>query len=218
MYDYILFDLDGTLTNPKEGITKCIQYALSYMGIEEPDLNNLTRFIGPPLHTAFMEYYGFDEAAAWTAVKRYRERFGTIGVYENEVFQGISDLLGQLKQNSMILAVATSKPEIFMSKILEKYDLKKYFDVAAGSELDGMRTEKADVIEEVLRRLSISDKERSRVIMVGDRKYDIEGAKACGIHSVGVEFGFAEENELESAGADYVVSSVDELRKLLLNN
>lgn len=217
MYEYILFDLDGTLTDPKEGITKSVQYALRHFGIDEPDIDNLTRFIGPPLHKSFSEYYGFSEAESQKAVEKYRERFSKIGIYENYVFEGISDLLYRLKEKNRVLAVATSKPEVFMLKILEKYDLKKYFDVMVGSEMDGKRTDKAEVIDEVFRRLYLTEADKYKAIMVGDRKYDIYGAKACGISCIGVEFGYAEDDELQLAGADYVISCVSELEELLLN-
>lgn len=212
MYSIILFDLDGTLTDPKEGITKCVQYALRHFGIEEVNLDNLTRFIGPPLQQSFREYYGFDEEISKQAIEKYRERFSTVGVFENLVYDGIKDMLNQLCQMDKVLAVATSKPQVYAERILTKYDLKQYFKVVVGSELDGTRSNKADVIEEVFRQLKITEKEKMETVMVGDRKHDILGAKACGIDSVGVEFGYAEENELSEAGAKYIVHSVNELR------
>ena len=216
MYKYILFDLDGTLTDPKEGITRCVQYALSHFNIDEPNLEALTRFIGPPMHLSFRDFYGFDEEKVKRAVEKYRERFNTIGIFENGAFEGIHQMLETLKKKDKILALATSKPEVQAQRILEKYDLIQYFDCVVGSELDGTRGNKAEVIREVFRRLDFSPLQQTHALMVGDRKYDILGAKACGIHSVGVKFGYAEENELELAGADYVVNTIDELTELLL--
>lgn len=218
MYKYILFDLDGTLTNPKEGITKCVQYALKYFNIDEPNLDNLTKFIGPPLHESFERFYNFSKEDAKLAVEKYRERFSTIGLFENGVYDGIKELLEALKKDGRILAVATSKPEVFSLRILEKYNLKDYFDVICGSELDGRRTVKAEVIEEVFNRLSLKDDEKSSVVMIGDREHDILGAKACKISSIGVKFGYSEENELENAGADFIVETVEDLKNLLLSS
>lgn len=218
MYNIILFDLDGTLTNSKEGITKCVQYALKHFEIDEPDLDKLTCFIGPPLLNGFMEEYGFDENKSRLAVEKYRERFSEIGLFENEVYAGIEDLLEELISQGKVLAVATSKPGVYTERILEKFNLKKYFKVVVGSELDGTRNNKGEVIKEVIKQLQLSEEELLTTIMVGDRNHDIFGAKSCGIHSIGVEFGFAEENELELAGADYIVDSVSELKKFLINN
>lgn len=215
MFDTILFDLDGTLTDPKIGITKCAQYALRCFGIDEPDLDRLECFIGPPLVQSFMEYYGFDSEKANAAVEKYRERFSSVGLFENVLFPGIIDLLTHLKQNGKTLAVATSKPEVYMHQILERYGLASFFDVVVGSELDGTRNDKTEVIEEVLMRLGLKGADRAKVAMVGDRKFDIIGAKACGINTIGVRYGYAEENELETAEADYIFSDIDELKDFL---
>ena len=211
MYDTLLFDLDGTLTDPKEGITKCVQYALKSFQIDEENRDNLTCFIGPPLRESFRVYYGFDEEQANRATQKYRERFETIGLYENKVFDGIKEMLQQLQASGKCLAVATSKPEVYAKKILEKYELLAYFEEVVGSEIDGTRAEKSEVIQEAFKRLGLSEEQKQQVLMIGDRKHDILGAKKCGIHSVGVQFGYAEPNELELAGADYIVNTVEEL-------
>ena len=216
MYKYILFDLDGTLTDPKEGITKSVQYALKHMGIEEPDLDNLTRFIGPPLTESFKVFYGIEGARMEEAIAKFRERFSTKGIFENGVYDGIHELLAALKKEGKTLAVATSKPWVFAERILEKYELRQYFDVVVGSELDEKtRSSKTEVIEEVLRRLKLDDKDLQSVIMVGDRKHDIIGANNFNLHSVGVKFGYAEPGELEEAGVTYIVYDVAGLKKLL---
>ncbi len=217
MFKTILFDLDGTLTDPKEGITKCVQYALHYFGIEEPNLDHLLPFIGPPLHQSFIDYYGFSEEKAKEAVEKYRERFSTIGLYENGVYDGIKDMLAELVERGFVLAVATSKPTVFAEPILQKYEIRSYFTKVVGSELDGTRTVKAEVMEEVLAQLHISQEDKGSVVMIGDRKHDIIGAKSCGVPSIGVEFGYAEVGELQEAGADYIVSTVEELRQLLIS-
>ncbi len=216
MFDLCLFDLDGTLTDPKEGITNCVKYALEYFGIDEKDEATLLRFIGPPLYDSFRGIYGFSDAAAKKAVEKYRERFSPIGIYENTVLDGACTMLKELKEKGKTLALATSKPYVFAEKILEKYDMSKYFDYAVGSELDGTRNYKDEVITEVFRMAKPSD--LSRVVMIGDRKQDIIGAKKCGIASIGVRCGYAEEDELEDAGADFIFANLYELTDFLLNN
>lgn len=219
MFDIILFDLDGTLTDPKEGITKSVQYALRHLGIDEPDLDQLLRFIGPPLKDSFKVYYGFDEQQTDKAIAKFRERFTDIGIFENGVYEGIHELLEVLKQKGKILAIATSKPWVFAERILEKYELRSYFDIVVGSELDEKtRCTKTEVIIEVLRKLQLKDEELSRVVMIGDREHDIIGANNCHLSSIGVRFGYAEPGELEAAGATYIVESVGELKALLCEN
>ena len=211
MFDTILFDLDGTLTDPKEGITKSVQYALEKMGVYEPNLENLVRFIGPPLVDSFSEFYGFNSDDAIRAVGFYRERFTNIGIYENRLIDGIPNLLENLKQSGKTIALATSKPHVYASRILDNFDLSDYFDVIVGAEFDGTRNEKKEVIEEVLRQLPDSQSP----VMVGDRRQDVIGAKLCDIPCIGVRFGYAEENELENAGADFIASTISDLQNLL---
>lgn len=219
MYQYILFDLDGTLTDPKIGITTCVQYALHKMGIEEPDPDRLEPFIGPPLIDSFREFYGMNEEEAVRAVEYYRERFSTVGLFENEVYSGIPELLARLKKDGRKLAIASSKPTVYVKKILEYFSIYEYFDIIVGSELDGTRCRKEEVVEEALEQLSADDKFRKRdAVMIGDRKFDIEGAKAHQIPSIGVNYGYAADNELMEAGADYVVGNVKELSEVLLKD
>ncbi len=208
MYKYILFDLDGTLTNPEEGITKCVQYALNKFGINA-EISSLRSYIGPPLLWSFMNFHELDEEAAKKAVSYYRERYKDIGIFENQLIEGFDEVLKTLKENGHILAVSTSKPTVFAKRILEKYKVAHYFDVIAGSELDGTRSEKSEVIEYTLSLLNI--KRNDEVIMVGDRNYDVYGAKAFNIPCIGVTFGFAEEGELENAGAKYIVNTPCEI-------
>lgn len=213
-YKYILFDLDGTLTDPKIGITKSIDYALSYFDIKTDNLDDLCKFIGPPLTNAFKEFYGFNDEQVTTAIFKYRERFSDVGLYENEVYNGIKVLLNNLKLENKTLILATSKPATFANRILEHFGLSKYFTFVSGSELDGTRTEKSEVIAYALEQNNIT--ELSKVIMIGDRKHDIIGAKKCGIDSIGILYGFGNREELEEAGADFIFESVESLSENLL--
>ena len=213
MISYLLFDLDGTLTNPKEGITKCVQYALRHFQIDEPVLDKLIPFIGPPLRQSFMDVYGFDEAQATLAVAKYRERFSTVGLFENFPYPGIAAMLQQLQQQGKIMAVASSKPTIFVRQILEKFELAPYFQVIEGSNIDGSRVEKKEVIAEVLRQLG--NPPAQQLLMVGDRKFDVIGAREMGLGCVGVRFGFAAPGELEDSGAVYIAETVADLQAYL---
>lgn len=219
MKKYLLFDLDGTLTDPKVGITTCVQYALRSLGIEEPDLDKLEPFIGPPLKESFMQFYGLDEAQALAAVEKYRERFKDIGLFENEVYKGIPKMLRTLRDMGMHLAVASSKPTVFVERILKHFHLEAYFEAIVGSELDGTRVNKDEVVQEALNRLFKGEPiERQQVYMIGDRKFDVEGAKAQGIESVAVAYGYGDVEELKEAKADYIVYSVGELKNFLLRD
>lgn len=210
MYQYILFDLDGTLTDPKEGITKCVQYALKYFGIEA-DTEELVDFIGPPLLESFQKYYHLDDTQGQMALKKYRERFTDIGIFENGVYPGIAELLSKLKGQGRKIALATSKPGVYAQRILEKYELLPYFDVVVGSELDGRRTDKGEVITEAIRQLQMSAAHKKDILMIGDRLHDMIGAAKNQIDRLGVYYGYAHQGELESAGADYIVHTVSEL-------
>lgn len=212
-YKYILFDLDGTLTDPKVGITKAVAYALKDFDIDVENLDDLCKFIGPPLKDSFMEYYGFSKEDSDTAIKKYREYFSVKGLYENIVYDGIKEVLETLKDNKKTLILATSKPKIFALKILEHFDLLKYFDFVSGAELDGTRDKKGDIIAYALAENHIAD--LSSVLMIGDRKHDIIGAKENSIDSMGVLYGYGNKEEFQKAGADYIVSTVKEISCVL---
>lgn len=228
MYRFILFDLDGTLTDPKEGITKSVQYALEKSGITPPPAEELMCFIGPPLINSFMEFYHMDKEGANRATAYYRERFRPVGIFENKIFDGITDMLKALKDKGYYLALATSKPTEFALTILKYFKIYDFFDVVYGSEFNGIRETKTQVMEDVLKDFyNIALREglaqdkaefKKLCIMVGDRKHDIIGAKNCHIKSAGVSYGYASEGELENEGADYILDSVDELKEFLLNN
>lgn len=213
-YNYILFDLDGTLTDPKIGITKSVAYSLKKIKNIDEDPEKLTKFIGPPLKESYMEFYGFSEIEAEKAIEYYREYFKKDGIFENKPYEGINELLGLLhKREDTYLAVATSKPTVFAEKILCHFDLDHYFDCIVGSNLDGTRTSKADIIREVMLQLSID--EVNKVIMIGDRKHDVIGANKLNIISAGVEYGYGSYSELEEAGADYIVKDINSLKRIL---
>ncbi|WML33573.1 HAD family hydrolase [Clostridium sp. OS1-26] len=213
-YEYILFDLDGTLTDPAIGITNSVMYSLEKYGIKVSDRSKLYKFIGPPLWESFEKYYGFSKEEAKQAVEYYREYYKDKGIYENLVYEGLEDLLKLLKASSKTLIVATSKPEIFAKQILEHFNIAKYFTFIAGGNLDGTRVKKDEVISYALESCNILDK--SKVIMLGDREHDIIGAKKNGIHSMGVLFGYGDREELENAGADYIVETVSDIGRTLL--
>ena len=217
MYTHLLFDLDGTLTDPKEGITRSVQHALRHFGIDEPDLDNLTLYIGPPLIPSFMEFHHLTRAQAEEALNVYRGRFSTVGLFENRVLDGVPEMLRNLKEQGKTLVVASSKPEEFVLRILERFELLQYFDEVTGASMDEKRSEKKDVIEEALRRLGRTEN-REGIVMIGDRKHDIEGAKLCALDSVGVYTGFAPEGELEEAGATYIFRSIGEMSAFLQKN
>jgi phosphoglycolate phosphatase len=213
-YKYILFDLDGTLTDSKEGITKSFQYALADMGIVEDNLDNLERVIGPSLKESFRDFYGLNEKECSKAIKKYRERFEDIGLYENKIYNGIIDLLKNLTDEGVLLAVASSKPTVYVEKICKYFGIDKYFHHIIGSFLDGRRSKKEEVVDEAIARFGHA--QLSKIIMVGDRKFDIEGARQRGIKSIGVTFGYGGYEELKEAGADYIVDSVEALKKKLV--
>lgn len=219
MFDYILFDLDGTLTDPKVGITSSVQYALRSLGIEELSLDALEPFIGPPLADSFREFYGLDEGQIQTAIAKYRERFDSQGIYENEIYPGIAAMLAKLKADVKKLAIASSKPTAFVERILDYFAIRAYFDVIIGSNMDGTRSKKEEVVAEALRQLvppgMTPAGKKAAVAMVGDRRFDIEGAKEHGITAVGVSFGYAPEGELAQAGADFIIDTVDALGEVL---
>lgn len=207
--EYILMDLDGTITNPKIGITKSIQYALRHFNINIDNLDSLCKFIGPPLKDSFIEYYGFDEEDAVKAIDKYREYFKDTGIYENEVYEGMEEQLDRLKASGKKLIVATSKPEVFAKRIIEYFHLEGYFCDICGSTFDQSISKKSDVIRYALEKNGILD--LTKIVMVGDRKYDIEGAKEVGLASIGVLFGFGSREELKLAGADKICEKVEDL-------
>lgn len=208
-YKYILFDLDGTLDDPFEGITKSVVHAMKKFGVE-CEQEALKCFIGPPLTDSFMNVFGLDEDTAKLAVEYYREYYRPTGIFEVEIYKGIPELLSKLKAAGYELVLATSKPIVFADKILEKFGLKQYFDATFGSELDGTRVKKDEVIAYAFETYPM---DKSEAIMVGDRLHDVEGAHKNGIPCIGVTFGYGDRDEHISCGAEYIVDSVSELEK-----
>lgn len=212
MFDYLFFDLDGTLTDPAQGITNSFVHALKYFGIEIPSYETLCTFIGPPLPETFKTQFGFDEQKVAEGVKKYREYFATKGLLENSVYPGIPELLAGLKAAGKKLVVATSKPEEYSIRIIEHFGLTQYFENVCGSLMDESRSKKDEVIAYAIERNHISDK--SKILMIGDRKHDILGAKKIGLKSCGVLFGYGSLEELEEAGADFISQNVSRLDKI----
>ena len=214
-WETILFDLDGTLTDPAEGITKAVEVALNHYGITVEDRSTLNKFIGPPLDESFPEFYGFNEEQVREATRVFREYFGRQGWAENIPYPGIDKLLGDLKAAGKKLIIATSKPEEFAVRIMNHFDLAQYMDVIAGASIDNQEgAKKANVIRKALQRAGVED--LSATVMVGDRRHDVAGGHEVGLKVIGVLYGYGDRAEHEAAGADYIVEDIPSLEKLLL--
>jgi phosphoglycolate phosphatase len=210
----LLLDLDGTLTDPREGILACIRFALDRFECVAPADVELLRFIGPPLTEAFRELLAVEDAVAIaSAVAAYRERFATLGMFENAVYPGIPQALAQLHERGVALFVATTKPWIFAEQIVEHFGLSRYFTRVYGSELDGTRADKGDLIAHILRQESLDP---AHTAMVGDRSYDVQGAIASGVLPVGVLWGYGSEEELRTAGAVKLLTRPEDIAQLLI--
>lgn len=213
MYQTILFDLDGTLTDSGQGILNSVAYALEKMGIEEPDAANLNRFIGPPLYESFSRFYQLSPEDTQSAVDTFRVYFKEKGMFENQLYPGIIPLLEELRTVGKTLVIATSKPEIFAKQILEHFGIAHYFDVIAGASLDSSRISKADVIGYAINQLEAFPK---HAVMIGDREHDIEGARRHQLPAIGVLYGYGSKQEFEKAGATMIVETVQDLKRVLL--
>ena len=213
-YKNIIFDLDGTVTDSKPGIVKGVQYALHCYGIDEPDLDKLTSFVGPPLYKSFMNYLGCPEDEAKEVVECYREYYAETGLYENALYEGIEALLYALKEKGYRLLIASSKPRLYVKRILSYFRVMRYFDIVEGSELDSKRTDKAELLSYVLDKWSLKAEE---CVMVGDREHDVLGAKANGMDSIAVGYGYGSEDELTKAGPTYFFPTIEELKNFFLN-
>lgn len=210
----ILFDLDGTIVDSGPGITTCAQYALSYLGIEEPELSNLRFFVGPPLMDSFMEHYGFSEEKAKLGVQKYRERYHKTGIFECELYPDIENMLKTLKETGHTIALASSKPESSCETILKHFEIYHYFDEVVGAEMNGPRNAKKDVLLEALGRLK---KQPEECVLIGDTKFDALGAGALGMECIGVSYGYGTKEELLDAGVKTVLSNAKEVTKYLEN-
>lgn len=214
MYQTILFDLDGTLTDPGIGITNSVAYALGKYGITVNDRSELYKFIGPPLQSSFERFYGFSKEDARAAMGYYREYYKDKGIYENVLYEGMAGFLKDLCDAGRTLLVATSKPEKFAIQILGHFGIEKYFTYVAGSNMDGTRVEKDEVIAYALKAGGITQLESA--VMVGDREYDIVGAKKVGMDSIGVLFGYGSRQELEAAGATYLAKRLEDIQAVIV--
>ena len=213
-FEYILFDLDGTITDSGEGITKSVQYALKSFGILVDDLKELNKFIGPPLKDSFKKYYNFDDEKAQLGLIKYREYFADKGIYENKLYDGIIEILGVLKKNNKKIILATSKPEVYAKQILQYFEVYNYFDFVAGADFEETRVNKGDVIKYALKEANIAD--LSKAIMIGDREHDVIGAKENNIKVIGVLYGYGDVIELTQARADYIAKDTNQLLDIIL--
>ncbi|SHH94903.1 HAD family hydrolase [Clostridium grantii] len=209
MYKHIFFDLDGTLTDSKLGITKAIQYALNKEGIEEIDLSKLEKLVGPPLNETFSKDFNFDEITTERAINNFREYFSDTGIYENNLYAGVLELLNDLKEKGYTISIATSKPTVYAERIINHFHIEKYFHKIVGSNLDGTRNSKAEVIEYLLKEIGMNGNED--IVMIGDRKHDIEGANLNNLNCIGVLYGYGSLEELQQLNPTYIVESIEEL-------
>lgn len=216
MAELILFDLDGTLTDSGPGIMNCVKYAFEKMNYTDYDPAILRTFIGPPLDYRFQEVCGISEEEAKKAVATFRERYFVTGIWENSVYEGIPEVLTLLKVSGKKLAVATSKPQVLADRVLERFELAEFFDVICGSKADGKNAEKTTILNEVLAVTGYTDK-KDQVVLIGDTKYDVLGAKAVGIDCVGVSYGYGTEDDLKEAGAAKICKTPGELVYLALD-
>lgn len=212
---YILMDMDGTICDSARGILNSLKYSLDCIGVKTPDYNTLRAFLGPPIRDSYSKLFNLSGEKLELAVVKYRERYVPTGMFENDLYPGIYDLIKDLKADGRKLILATGKVQDMARDILEHFDLLKYFDFVAGCELDGQRSYKHEIIDYALENLGALDKKASAV-MIGDRYHDIAGAAKAGVASVGVLYGYGTREELEEYGADFIVASVAELRDLLL--
>ena len=212
MFKYVLFDLDGTLTDSARGIKNCIKYSCDKMGLAIPKEEVLDTFLGPPLVEKYMEVFNLTKEEAEKAVEIYRERFAPIGLFENDVYDGVFEMLSMLKNAGCVLGVATSKPEIFAKKILDHFDLSKYFDIMVGSDLVGGKHDKTDVMKEALSKMNPTE----TPVMVGDRCFDIESARILGVSSVAVTYGYGTEKEIEDAKPDFTAKTPMEVSDIII--
>lgn len=213
MYKNVFFDLDGTLTDSGEGILNSVEYALKKLGITGYERSRLYGFIGPPLVVSFSEFFGLSEEKCKEGVRLYREYYSKKGIYENRLYDGIIHLLEKLSEEGAKVVLATSKPREFAEEILRFFSLTKYFDYIAAAEMNGKRNEKSEVIAYAL---EISGAKKEQTVMVGDRKFDILGARSAGIASIGVLYGFGTEEELIKAGADYIAQTPESVLDIVL--
>ena len=211
-FDTLLFDLDGTLTDSTEGIVRCLEYALERMDFDIPEDTN--KFLGPPLYRSFAEFCGVNEEQVNEAVRIFRERYSTVGLFENRVYEGVPEMLKRLRDGGKRIMVATSKPEVYAVRIFDRFGLSQFFEIVGGANINGTRNDKDEVIEYVLEKAGISD--RSSVLMIGDRRQDVIGAHKTGLKCMGILWGFGSIEELTEAGADFIAETPEKAADMLL--
>ena len=211
-FDTLLFDLDGTLTDSTEGIVRCLEYALERMGFYIPEDTN--KFLGPPLYRSFAEFCGMNEEQVNEAVRIFRERYSTVGLFENRVYEGVPEMLKRLRDGGKRIMVATSKPEVYAVRIFDRFGLSQFFEIVGGANINGTRNDKDEVIKYVLEKAGISD--RSSVLMIGDRRQDVIGAHKTGLKCMGILWGFGSIEELTEAGADFIAETPIKAADMLL--
>ena len=214
-FKYILLDLDGTVTDSAEGVTKSVAYALDKLGFPVESHWSLMKFIGPPLSESFREFCGFDGETVQKGINYYREYYADKGIFENKLYDGMKEFLISLKQHGMTVILATSKPEVYAKRILDKFVVSEYFDLIAGSTLDTSRNTKTDVLKYILQKIDIDD--LSKAVLIGDRKHDIIGAKEVGIKCISILYGYGSKEEFVQYNADYIVDTVENLERFLVN-
>jgi phosphoglycolate phosphatase len=208
-YDAVLFDFDGTVADTGKGIFNGVFRVLDAMGIDPPEPEKLRYFIGPPLHESFRTVFGFDEEQCNAAVVTYREYYSAKGIFELTLYDGMEELFRKLKARGIKLGISSSKPEVFLKRIVENFNLTDVFDVVTGSDINYIHSDKSVIIKRAMEMLNLPAD--AKVLMVGDRCFDINGAKKTGVDSAGVLFGYGSREEFEEAGADYIVADADEL-------
>ena len=214
-YDYVIFDFDGTVTDTGEGILKSLQYSFEQMGNEVPDLSDLKKFIGPPIHYSYVNFYGIDESEVEQYIKKYRERYKKIGIYECFVYDGMLETLKTLRENGVKLGIASSKPIKLVYDVMEYLRLTEYFDAVVGTQFDDSNHPgKTDLVLQSMAKLG--DKDKKRTLMVGDRYFDIDGAAGAGVDSVGVTYGYGSREEFMEHNATYIVDTPEEVIKIVL--
>ena len=213
-FDFAFFDFDGTIADTKEGIFNCLKYAFEKVSLPIPPDSELYKMIGPPLSEGFHDVFGFEGKDIDLMIEKYRERYRAGGMYECAPYEGIEDTLINLKNNGVSLSVASSKPLPFATKLLEKFDLKKYFDYLSCPPMDKVHMDKTDIVNQALEMNYITDK--SKAVMIGDRFYDIVGAKQAGVQSIAVLYGFGSEKEFKEYGADFIAKTPEEIIKIVL--
>lgn len=213
-YSYVIFDFDGTVVDTGEGILKSLQYSFEQMGHEVPDLFDLKKFIGPPIHYSYVTFYGIAEAEVEQYIKKYRERYRKIGIYECFIYDGVLETIKALKKNGVKIGIASSKPISLIYDVMDYLKITEYFDAVVGTQFDDSNHPgKTDLVLESMQKLSDTDKKRT--LMVGDRYFDIDGATGAGVDSVGVTYGYGSREEFMEHGATYIIDNAKELLNIL---